>query len=130
MRAQYLGLPRAAFSPGLCRNPAPGDFRARRSLRVALRPQPLYFSVSGEPFIDLSLAFESGDVLGLDSGAESLDLPFALRNPDVLEDDPRRFAHPRIMREIIVAASADFWVPGLSCETSRRTRRLTRFRKS
>ena len=49
-----------------------------------------------EPLVNLSFAFETANVLNFGFGTVSLDLPVAVRDPFVFEDDPRRFSHSRL----------------------------------
>jgi hypothetical protein len=58
-----------------------------------MRPQPLNFTGCREPLINLSFAFEAANVLNFCSRTVSLDLPVAVRDALVFEDNPRRFAH-------------------------------------
>src|SRR6266849_4349231 len=63
------------------------------SFRVALRSQPIYAPASLQPLINFSFALKPLNVPNFGSGVVSLDLPVALCNALVFEDDPRRFAH-------------------------------------
>src|SRR6266478_4728382 len=63
------------------------------SFRVALRSQPIYAPASFQPLINFSFALKPLNVPNFGSGVVSFDLPVALRNAFVFEDDPRRFAH-------------------------------------
>jgi hypothetical protein len=79
--------------------PAALDAFPQKSLRVALRPQPLDLAVACKPLVNLGFALESVHVLGFDAGALGLDLPIALRNSLRFKGDPRRFCHQGNMRE-------------------------------
>jgi hypothetical protein len=63
------------------------------SFRVALRSQPIYAPASLQPLINFSFALKPLNVPNFGSGVMSLDLPVALCDALVFENDPRRFAH-------------------------------------
>lgn len=67
--------------------------KCAQSFRVALRPQPVYASTSLQPLVNLSLALKPLDALNFGTGAMGLDLPVALCDALVFEDDTRRFTH-------------------------------------
>ncbi|HWY88019.1 MAG TPA: hypothetical protein VNX28_14905, partial [Gemmataceae bacterium] len=80
---------------------------AAQSFRVALRPQPVYAPTSLQPLVNFSLALESLDALNFGTGAMSLDLPVALCDALVFEDDPRRFTHEHqyvVVRVVAIGA--------------------------
>jgi hypothetical protein len=66
---------------------------AAQSFRVTLRPQPVYAPTSLQPLVNFSFALKPLDAQNFGTGAMSFDLPLALCDALVFEDDPRRFTH-------------------------------------
>ena len=65
---------------------------ATRSLRVALRSQPVDAAGSLQPFVDVGFALEALDISGFGSRIFSEDLPIVLGDPLHFEGDSG-FAH-------------------------------------
>src|SRR6266849_6418791 len=96
------------------------------SFRVALRSQPIYAPASLQPLINFNFALKPLNVPNFGSGVVSLDLPVALCNALVFEDDPRRFAHGHQYavvrnRPLVSIAAGDWEIEGRAVEPPERT---------